>query len=95
MFSIFSSTVHLHSKKIVFSNRPFFVRCHKVFSFIAITVPVHQRDTRIKLPDRQLVRRFRRFFSWSLRRKRKELTTLEMFLDLDGNMLISVLRKSF
>ena len=51
MFSTFSSMVHFHSKNFVFSIDAFVLCCHKVFSFIAITVPVHQRDTRIKLRD--------------------------------------------
>ena len=48
MFSAFSSTVHLHSKKLKrFSVDAFVLCCHKVFSSIAITLPVHQRDTLI------------------------------------------------
>ena len=71
-FSAFSSTVHLHSKKLKrFSVDAFVLCCHKVFSFIVITVPVHQRDTLIKLRDHLFVCRLRSFFSWLLRRKKK------------------------
>ena len=41
MFSAFFSMVHRHSKKFVFSIDAYVLCCHKLFSFIAITVPVH------------------------------------------------------
>ena len=49
-----------------------FVLCwHKVFSFIAIPVPVCQRDTIRKLRDHQFVCRLHRLFSCLLRRRKK------------------------
>ena len=41
MFSAFFSMVHHHSKNFVLSIDAFVLCCHKLFSFIAITVPVH------------------------------------------------------
>ena len=48
MFLAFSSMIHLHSKKNCISIDAFVPCCHTVFSFIANTVPVDERDARIK-----------------------------------------------
>ena len=72
MFSAFSSTIDLHSKKLKrLLVDAFVLCCHKAFSFIAITVPVHQRDSLIKLQDHPFVCRLSKFFSRLLRRRKK------------------------
>ena len=55
MFLAFSSMIHLHSKKNCISIDAFVPCCHTVFSFIANSVPVDERDARIKLGDLQFL----------------------------------------
>ena len=55
MFSAVSSMVHLYSKNFVVLIDAVVLCGHKIFSVIAITVSVHQRQTRIKLRDHQFV----------------------------------------
>ena len=79
MVLAFSSTLHLHSKKNCISIDAFVPCCHTVFSFIAITVPVDQRDTRIKLGDHQFLCRLHWFFLGCCDIEKK-MTTLESLL---------------
>ena len=94
MVLAFSSTVHLHSKKNCISIDAFVPCCHTVFSFIAITVPVDQRDTRIKLGDHQFLYRLHWFFLGCCDIEKKNDNCREL-TDLEGNMLMLVLRKLF
>ena len=75
----------IHSKKKCFSIDAFVQCCHKVFNFIAITVPVKSTGSSVRC-------RLRRFFSRLLRR-RKRIDNSRKLLDLDGNMLMWVLRE--
>ena len=59
------------------------------FRIFAITVPVHQRKTRMKLQDRQFVYGLHRFFSLLLRGRKKN----SKFLALERYMLVWVLLK--
>ena len=86
--------LHLHSKKKCFSIDTFVQCCHKVFNFIVITVPVHQREALIKLRDHQFVCTTRLLkFSFRLLRSRKRIDNSRKILGLDGNMLMWVLRE--
>ena len=61
---------------------------HKVFR-ITIAVPVHQRHSRIKLRDHQLVHKLHRFSSgWY--EVEKIIDNSGKFLVLDGNILMSI-----
>ena len=57
MFKCFQHSLqrYIFSRKIVFLIDVVVLCWHKAFGIIAITVPVHQRDTRIKLADHQVV----------------------------------------
>ena len=77
MVLAFSSTVH--SKKNCISIDAFVPCCHTAFSFIAITVPADQRDTRIKLGDRQFLCRLH-WFVLGCCDIEKKMTTLESLL---------------
>ena len=80
MFSAFSSiTVNLHSKNFVFNICIFSVLAQSIFSIIAIIVPVHQRNTYIKVRDHQLVCRLHKYFSWLLHGN-KRMNNSRMFL---------------
>ena len=65
---------------------------HKVLDIVAIIVPLPKGHTRIKLRDHQLVFRLHKFFSWSYEVE-KRIDNPGKFLDLEGNILMSVLLK--
>ena len=91
--ALYSITVNLYSKFFCISICAFVLCSHKVFHIIAITFPVHQRHSRIKLRDHQLLCRLHSFCFWFPRGKKKEIDNSRKFLDLHGNILMSVLLK--
>ena len=65
-----------------------------MFSFIANAVPVDEGDARIKLGDLQFLCRLHWFFLGCYDIEKK-IDNSRKLTDLDGNMLMLVLRKLF